>query len=107
MGPAEPYDALAALIERELQCVGERDFSALTEVKLARRALERTLPAHPPAEARGALQRCWMLHQRVRVELERVRESILLELAQVRHAQRAASGYAPARRRRLRVDARA
>ena len=35
----------------------------------------------------------------------RVREAILIELGQVRHGQRAAAGYAPARNRVLRIDA--
>ena len=54
----------------------------------------------PPAAARPALERCRMLHKRVEIELLRVREALLLELGRVRHAQRAADGYAPARRRR-------
>jgi hypothetical protein len=100
-----PYEALASLIERELELVAERDFEGLAELKHQRGALERTLPATPPPSARDALQRCHALHQRVRVELLRVREAILIELGQVRHGQRAAAGYAPARNRVLRIDA--
>jgi hypothetical protein len=103
--PTAPYEALASLLERELELVAAREFDSLAELKRERAALERTLPARPPASARDTLQRCMALQQRVRVELLRVRESILIELGQVRQGQRAACGYAPARRRVLRVDA--
>jgi hypothetical protein len=102
---ANPYEALASLIERELELVAERDFEGLAELVQQRGVLERTLPAIPPASARDVLQRCYALQQRVRVELLRVREAILIELGQVRHGQRAAAGYAPARNRVLRIDA--
>jgi hypothetical protein len=100
-----PYEALASLIERELKLVAERDFEGLAELKEQRGTLERTLPGTPPASARDALQRCDALQQRVHIELLRVREAILIELGQVRHGQRAAAGYAPARNRVLRIDA--
>jgi hypothetical protein len=101
----DPYEALASLVERELALVADRDFDGLAELKVQRTALEATLPATPPPSARGALERCQALQARVRVELLRVREAILAELGHVRHGQRAASGYAPARNRVLRVDA--
>jgi hypothetical protein len=107
MRPAatDPYEALASLGERELALVAERDFEGLTDLEAHRNALERTLPATPPAAARDALERCQALQLRVKVELLRVREAILIELGQVRHGQRAAAGYAPARNRVLRIDA--
>jgi hypothetical protein len=101
----DSYEALAAIIERQLALVAERDFDGLAELKRERAALERTLPATPPASARAPLERCLALQQRVRIELTRVREAVLIELGHVRHGQRAAAGYAPARRRVLRVDA--
>jgi hypothetical protein len=107
MSALDRYEALAAILERELALVAERDFEGLAELKHERAALERTLPGTPPAGARATLERCLALQQRVRIELTRVREAILIELGQVRHGQRAAAGYAPARRRVLRVDARA
>jgi hypothetical protein len=101
----DPYEALAAIVERELELIAERDFHGLAELKRERAALERGLPATPPASARATLERCMGLQGRVRIELTRVREAILIELGQVRHGQRAAAGYAPARRRVRRVDA--
>ena len=102
---AEPYEALAGLIERELALVAERDFDAISALKLERAALVRALPVTPPESARDALVRCDLLQRRVEVELARVREAILLELRQLRLAQRTAAGYRPARVRAPHVSA--
>ena len=101
----EPYEALASLIERQLQLVGERRFDELPTLDLIRDELLNALPASPPAAAHQALDRCSKLNKRVEIELLRVREMLLLELSQVQRAQRAAHGYAPARRDGLRVAA--
>jgi hypothetical protein len=100
----DPYEALASFAERELELVAARDFEGLERLKNERSVLEHTLPATPPASARDALERCQALQARVHVELLRVREAILLELGQVRHGQRAATGYAPTRNRVVRLD---
>lgn len=92
---SRPYEALASLIERELELVGQRRFDELAVLKQARRKLESTFPPSPPASAGPALERCRLLQKRVEIELLRVREMILIELAQVRQAQRAAAGYMP------------
>jgi len=95
---SDPYVELAALIERELQLIDERRFDELLTLKQARAALQSSLPATPPGSARPALERCVLLHKRVDIELQRVREGVLLELGELRRAQRAADGYAPVRR---------
>jgi hypothetical protein len=95
----EPYEALAALIERELQLVSERSFDELQALKEVRIELQDSLPPTPPEDARATLERCRQLQKRVEIELLRVREVLLLELGRVRHAQRAADGYAPMRQR--------
>jgi hypothetical protein len=95
----EPYEALAGLIERELQLVSERSFDELQALKAVRTELQAAMPATPPEAARATLERCRQLQKRVEIELLRVREALLLELGRVRQAQRAADGYAPARRR--------
>jgi hypothetical protein len=95
----EPYEALAALIERELQLVSERSFDELRTLKAVRTELQESMPATPTEAARATLERCRQLQKRVEIELLRVREALLLELGRVRQAQRAADGYAPARRR--------
>ena len=99
----EPYEALASLIERQLQMVGERRFDELHTLDLIRDELLDALPDTPPAGARQALERCSKLHKRVEIELLRVREMLLLELSHVQRAQRAAHGYAPVRRDGLRI----
>jgi hypothetical protein len=95
----QPYEALAALIERELQLVSERSFDELQALTQVRAELQSLLPASPPESARATLERCRQLTKRVEIELLRVREALLLELGRVHQAQRAADGYAPARRR--------
>jgi hypothetical protein len=95
----EPYEALAALIERELQLVSQRSFNELQTLKEVRSELQSSLPAAPPEAARATLERSRQLQKRVEIELLRVREVLLLELGRVRQAQRTADGYAPVRRR--------
>jgi hypothetical protein len=92
-----PYEALAELIERELELLGESRLEELAQLKLARTELVQSMPAKPPAAAREALERCVLLQQRVRIEILRVREAVLLELVQLERARRTAEGYAPRR----------
>ncbi|MGH2873201.1 MAG: hypothetical protein ACRDL5_12160 [Solirubrobacteraceae bacterium] len=104
-GATAGYELLATLIERELQLAGERRFDELAGVSRERLALQDSLPQAPPREALELLERCARLHKRVEIELLRVREALLLELAQVGRAQRAATGYAPVRRSGRRIAA--
>lgn len=99
-----PYEVLAAMIERELALLGESRLEELAQLKLARDDLLSSMPAAPPAAAREALERCALLQQRVRIEILRVREAVLLELAQLDRVRRTAEGYAP-RSLRPRVSA--
>ncbi len=103
----DPYQQLAALIELELQLVAGRRFDELLALKRRRSELQASLPANPPTEAAPELERCALLNKRVEIELRRVREDVLAELAGVRHAQRAADGYAPVRTNGRRVFAQA
>ena len=99
-----PYEALAELIERELELLGDGRLEDLAQLKLARTELLRSMPAKPPAAAREVLERCALLQQRVRIEILRVREAVLLELVQLERVRRTAEGYAP-RRTRPRISA--
>ena len=101
--PAAPYETLASILERELALVAERGFDELQELKQMRARLQESLPSIPPAEAAATLERCRQLSKRVEIELLRVREAILVDLARVRQAQRTADGYAPSRPQAVRI----
>jgi hypothetical protein len=92
-----PYEALARIIERELELVGNGDYEALAELKSERDALIATLPGTPPASARPALQRAALMNKRVQIEIERMREALLLGFANVERVDRTARGYSPPR----------
>ena len=98
MSPTAPYEALASIIELELALVSARDFAALGRLAERRRQLIAELPDTPPATARVVLERCARLQQRVTDEIQQVRSRLIVELEQVSRGQRAARGYAPARR---------
>lgn len=90
-----PYEQLAALLERELELAGRGEWSELDRLHEARERFVATFPPLPPAAARPALERCWVLHRRITVELLRGREVLLRELSELQRAQRAARGYMP------------
>jgi hypothetical protein len=92
-----PYEALARLIERELELVGTGGYDALAALKSERDALISTLPDAPPAAARPALQRAALMNKRVEIEIVRLREALLLEAANVERVDRTARGYSPPR----------
>ncbi|HUA70220.1 MAG TPA: hypothetical protein VMA96_04040 [Solirubrobacteraceae bacterium] len=100
-----PYEALARMIERELELVGTGDYDALSELKSEREALISTLPESPPASARPALQRAALMNKRVEIEILRLREALLLEFANVERVSRTARGYSPPRQARPHVEA--
>jgi len=108
-GAVSPYEALEAVIRRELELVAARDFDGLSALKRERGAIVKLIaPTTPPPEARAALERCLALQGQIAAELGRVRSTIVRELSQVRQAHRAAAGYAPAgspARRRIATSA--
>lgn len=103
---ASIYEALEAVIRRELELVAARDFEGLAAVKRERGAIVKLIaPVTPPPEARATLERCLALQHEIAAELGRVRGAILHELGQLRQAHRAAAGYAPATAPRSRIAA--
>jgi hypothetical protein len=99
-----PYEALAALAERELALVGAGAIDELPKIHAERHALLAALPARPPAEAKPALERTLALQQRVTAALEdRVREAGE-ELRRVSRGRTAMHGYAPQTDRLKLVD---
>lgn len=93
------------MIERELEVVGAGRLDELPEITTARQELIASLPATPPAAAGPALERAALMQKRLEIELLRRREAVLIELAKVERARRAARGYAPPRPRAPRVSA--
>ncbi len=100
-----PYEALARLIERELELICSRDYAALETLKSEREALIANLPATPPASARPALQRAALMNKRLEIEILRLREALLLDAANVERVGRTARGYSPPREPRRHVQA--
>jgi hypothetical protein len=94
MSPAQPYEALARSLERELELIGEGTLDELAALLAERAALLESLPAVPPADARPALHRAALMNKRVEVEILRRREALLLEAANVERVSRTARGYA-------------
>jgi hypothetical protein len=94
MSPAQPYEALARSLERELELIGEGALDELAALHAERAALLESLPAVPPADARPALQRAALMSKRVEIEILRRREALMLEAANVERVGRTARGYA-------------
>jgi len=94
MSPAQPYEALARSLERELELIGDGALEELATLYAERTALLESLPAVPPADARPALQRAALMSKRVEIEILRRREAIVLESANVERVGRTARGYA-------------
>jgi hypothetical protein len=94
MSPAQPYEALARSLERELELIGEGAIDELAALHAERTALLNSLPPDPPADARPALQRAALMNKRVEIEIQRRREAVLLEAANVERVGRTARGYA-------------
>jgi hypothetical protein len=98
------YEALEAVIRRELAAVAARELEHLPAIKRERAwIVKRLAPGTPPADARAALERCLTLQDQVAAELQVVRGAIVEDLARVRQARRAAAGYAPVRAAHPRV----
>jgi hypothetical protein len=102
---AAPYEALARLIERELEIICTDDRDQFAALKAEREGLIAALPATPPASARPALQRAALMNKRLEIEILRLREALVLESANVERVDRTARGYSPPREHRSHVEA--
>jgi hypothetical protein len=98
------YDLLAELAERELELVSAGAIDRLPSVHTQREALVASLPARPPAEARGALERAAATQARVTTALESRRQQLAAELDRVGKGRVALRGYAPPAGPRHTVD---
>lgn len=99
-----PYEAIHEHAELELELVGRGEVEHLAELAERWTQLTRDLPARPPADAAPLLRRARLINERARVELIRLRESLLAEIGTSARARRAVDGYAGQLPRRSRLD---
>jgi len=99
-----PYEALYAHAELELELAGRAEIESLAAMGARWDELIAELPAQPPTAAAAMLERAQLIHERTRIELGRLREALLDELATTRRARRTANGYAGQLARRPRLD---
>ncbi|HEV3034788.1 MAG TPA: hypothetical protein VGX72_08350 [Solirubrobacteraceae bacterium] len=100
----DPYRAIYEHAELELELAGAGEIERLDELSARWEELIAGLPAQPPAAAAELLGRARLIHERTRIELQRLRETLLGELATTTRARRAADGYAGQLSRRPRLD---
>jgi hypothetical protein len=102
-----PYEALCEHAELELELAGRGELDGLIALGARWAELTHDLPGPPPAAAAPLLERARLMHERTRVELIRMRDGLLSDLATTTRARRAAGGYAGRLQRRPRLDRRA
>lgn len=99
-----PYEALNEHAELELELAGRGEIERLAALRTRWEELIGGLPARPVAAAAPLLERAQLIHRRTRIELLRLREALLQEIAKTAQARRAADGYAGQLRPRARLD---
>lgn len=102
--PLARYEALHAHAELELELAGRGDVAGLTALGARWEELIAGLPADPPVGAGELLQRAQLIHERTRIELIRLRDALLAELATATRSRRAADGYGSQLRRAPRLN---
>jgi len=98
------YQAIHAHAELELELAGGGEIERLATLGARWEELIAGLPARPPVVAAELLQRARLIHERTRIELERLRESLLSDVATTTRTRRMADGYAGQLHRRPRLD---
>lgn len=99
-----PYEAIHEHAELELELAGRGEVERLLALGERWGELTGDLPASPPAVAATLLREARLIHERTRVELIRLRESLLAEIGASMRARRAVEGYAGQLSRRPRLD---
>jgi len=102
-----PYEEIAEHAELELELAGRGEVERLAKLAPRWDELIAGVPAQPPAGAAELLVRARLIHERTHIELIRLREGLLSDLATTTRARRAADGYAGHVRHRSRLDRRA
>ena len=87
------YEAILAHAELELELAGRGDLDGLAALGERWDELIAGLPALAPPAAAGLLERAFLLSERARIDLMRIRDGVLVEHAAAMHARRAADGY--------------
>jgi len=99
-----PYEAIHEHAELELELAGKGEIERLAALGARWQELTAGLPAQPPAAAGELLERARLIHERTRVELVRLRDALLADIATTKRARRAADGYAGQLSPRPRLD---
>ncbi len=99
-----PYEALLEHAELELELAGRGEIDGLLALEGRWEELVGRLPAAAPNGAEAVLERARLIHERTRIELIRLRDSLLAEFATTGTAKRAAGGYAGPAATASRVD---
>jgi len=103
-GPLAPYEAILEHAELELELAGQGEVESLIALAARWEELAAALPERPPAAAAALIERARLLHERSRIELLRLRDALLSQLATTARARRTAEGYAGQLPRRPRLD---
>jgi hypothetical protein len=88
------YESILAHAELELELAGRGALGELDGLQRRWDELVADLPARAPEDAAPVLARARLVHERTRVELARVRDALLHDVAVAGRAKRTASGYA-------------
>ena len=99
-----PYEQIHEHAELELELAGKGELEQLVSMGARWDQLTAGLPPRPPAAAAPLLERARLLHERTHVELVRLRDGLLSDLATTTRARRTADGYAGQLPKTPRVD---
>jgi hypothetical protein len=102
--PLARYEAIHAHAELELELAGRGEIEGLVVLGARWEQLIAGLPASPPAAAGELLERAQLIHERTRIELIRLRDALMGDLATTTRSRRAADGYASQLRRTPRLS---
>lgn len=102
--PLAPYEAILAHAELELELAGMGQVEQLAALTPRWQELMSAAPRRPPIGAAPLLERAMLIHERTRIDLLRMREGLLSDLATASRAQRTAEGYAVGLGGRPRLD---
>jgi hypothetical protein len=88
-----PYEAIIAHAELELELAGHGEIERLASLEQQWEQLIAGLPASPPRAAGPIIERARLIHERTRIELLRLRDSLLCDVTTASTAKRTAAGY--------------